>query len=422
MARHRRLSSMGFRMPPLTLRLLRLLCRFSIAAALLATAACSGRHVSLGNEAYIWQRRWTPALDDAVRTSGDVVQGWRVLAAELDGHGQWHVIEPDAAVLLASGKPVTLVVRVEGQLTQWDTADVIDHVQSVLAQWRPYGLRVAGLEIDHDCATSRLPAYARFLSLLRVSLGEHVRLSVTVLPTWLDSADLDVLLAEVDESVLQVHAVQSPRAGLFTPGRANAWIQAFARHARGPWRVALPAYGTRVSWDDQGRVASIESERPTLVTGAQASELFADPSAMQGFVAALEAAAPSRMAGIVWFRVPTEDDARAWSLATWRAVLSRQPLKVSLLAQVRSERGASLRDLVLINAGNADVPLPPLLRLDTTCDNVDGINGYALQRTPQGLFLQRAERGMLRAGRQLAVGWLRCEGVAALRVVNGDRP
>lgn len=409
-------------MPPSPYCSLRLLRCVALALFVLAAAACSGRRVALGNEAYVWQRQWTPALGDAVRTSGDVVQGWRVLAAELDGRGQWHVVEPDAAVLLASGKPVTVVVRIEGQLAQWDAADVIDRIQSVLAQWRGRGLRIAGVEIDHDCATSRLPAYARFLSPLRTALGESLRLSITVLPTWLDSADLDPLLAKVDEPVLQVHAVQSPRAGLFDPRQAHAWMEAFARHTHGPWRVALPAYGTRVSWDGQGRVASIESERPTLVAGAEATELFADPLAIQGFVRALEADAPPRLAGIVWFRVPTEDDARAWSLATWRAVLSRQPLKVSLLAQVRSARGASLRDLVLINAGNADLPLPMLLQLDATCGNADGIHGYALQRTPRGLFLQRTQRGMLRAGRQLAVGWLRCDGAAALRVEGGSAP
>ncbi|WP_238149785.1 DUF3142 domain-containing protein [Dyella jiangningensis] len=407
-------------MPPSSNVLLRLLSCLALGLFVLATAACSGRPVALGNEAYIWQRQWTPALGDAVRTSSDVVQGWRVLAAELDGRGQWHLVEPDAAVLLATGKPVTVVVRIEGQLAQWDAADVIDHIQSVLAQWRGRGLRIAGVEIDHDCATSRLPVYARFLSLLRTSLGEPLRLSITVLPTWLDSASLDALLARVDESVLQVHAVQSPRAGLFDPRQAHAWMDAFARHARGPWRVALPAYGTRVSWDGQGRVASIESERPTLVAGDEASELFADPLAMQGFVSALEADAPQRLAGIVWFRVPTEDDARAWSLATWRAVLSRQPLVVSLLAQVRSAPDIALRDLVLINAGNADLPLPSLLRLDATCGNADGIHGYALQRTPHGLFLQRAQRGVLRAGRQLSVGWLRCDGGAALRVESSE--
>jgi hypothetical protein len=52
--------------------------------------------------------------------------------------------------------------------------------------------------------------------------------------------------------------------------------------------------------------------------------------------------------------------------------------------------------------------LPALVRIDSACEAADGINGYALQRTPQGLYLQRTRVGLLRAGRQLAIGWLRC--------------
>ncbi|WP_430388332.1 DUF3142 domain-containing protein [Dyella sp. 20L07] len=382
-------------------------------------AGCSGRPVALGNDAYVWQRQWTPALTDAIRGSSEVVQTWRVLAAEVDVRGQWHVIRPDWATLATSGKPVVAVVRIEGQLAQWDESTLLAGVQSMLAEWRQHNLVLAGVEIDHDCATARLPAYAHFLTALRPSLGTGLRLSMTALPTWLGSADLDPVLAQVDEAILQVHAVQSPRAGLFDPRQAHAWMDAFARRMHKPWRVALPAYGTRVSWDEQGRVAAIESERPTLVGSADSNELFADPLAMQGFEAGLEADAPPGLAGVVWFRLPTDDDARAWSMATWRAVLAHEPLRVSLLAQVRAARHAPLRDLVLINAGNADVPLPTLVRLDAGCALADGANGYALQRTAQGLFLQRAQGGLLRAGRQLGIGWLRCDGAAALHIESG---
>ncbi|WP_233171561.1 DUF3142 domain-containing protein [Dyella sp. ASV21] len=383
------------------------------------SSGCAKKHESLGNDAYVWQRQWTPALADALHASQDAVQTWRVLAAEVDVHGQWHTMRPDAAALAASGKPVIAVVRIEGQLDRWDEQALIDGVDGVVTEWRQRGLSPAGVEIDHDCATSRLPAYAHFLAALRPTLGTRVRLSITALPTWLDSTQLETLLAQVDEAVLQVHAVQSPRAGLFDPQRAHAWIAAFAKRVHSPWRVALPAYGTRVSWDDQGRVAAIESERPTLSGASDANELFADPVAMQGFLNTLQADAPPGLAGIVWFRLPTDDDTRAWSMATWRAVLLHQPLRISLLAQVRAARQASLRDLVLINAGNADVPLPSLVRLDAACSLADGANGYTLQRSDHGLFLQRARGGLLRAGRQLAIGWLRCDGTAALHIEAG---
>jgi len=371
-------------------------------------AGCTEHHRALPNDAYIWQRQWTPALVAAVRGNAALVSQWRVLAAQVDVQGHWLNITPDWAALAATGRPVIAVVRIEGQLAQWDERALLAGVQNVLMQWRGHGLTLAGVEIDHDCATSRLPGYAHFLGALHAIKRANERLSITALPTWLNSADLDTVLAQVDEAVLQVHAVQSPRAGLFDPNKARVWMADFAHRIHKPWRVALPAYGSRVSWDEQGAIANIESEQPSLVSGADASELFAEPQTVQRFVTTLEADAPRNLIGIAWFRLPTDDDTRAWSMASWHAVLARIPLKVSLQAQVRTTHDAQLHDLLLLNTGTADVPLPALLRVDTVCDLADGINGYTLQRTAQGLFLQRNQTGLLRAGRQLNIGWLRC--------------
>lgn len=372
-------------------------------------AACAGKPVPLPNDAYVWQRQWTPALAHALTHDGQAVREWRVLAGEVDAQGRWRMFAPDWRALAASGKPVVAVVRIEGQLRQWDEAALLADVRAVLALWRRQRLAFAGVEIDHDCATSRLPAYAHFLRALRPSLLPNERLSVTALPTWLGSPDVDLLLAQADEAVLQVHAVQSPRAGLFDPARARAWLDAFARHTRKPWRVALPTYGTRVSWGGDGRVVAIESERPTLVDAGNSNELFADPQTMQRFVAALERHAPRGLAGIVWFRLPTSEDERAWSEASWQAVLARVPLRPALAAVASRTDNPHRYDVQLRNDGDADLPLPPLIRIDGTCVAADGINGYALRQDGHGIVLQRARIGVLRAGYRLVVGWLRCD-------------
>ena len=369
----------------------------------------------LANDAYVWQRQWTPALVRSLADNGASVRAWRVLAGEMDGQGQWRMFTPDWRAIKASGRPVIAVLRIEGQLQQWDEATLLADARSVLSQWRAQQLPFAGIEIDHDCATSRLPGYAHFLQALRPSLLASEQLSVTALPTWLESSDIDAVLAQSDEAVLQVHAIQSPRAGLFNPERARTWMSAFARHTSKPWRVALPAYGTRVSWDEQGRVSTIESERPTLVGSGGASELFADPRTMQAFVSALEANAPKGLSGIVWFRLPTGEDERAWSIASWRAVLARERLQTALKVTVERTDDPQRYDVQVLNAGNADVPLPALLRIDGRCEAADGINGYILQRSGSGLYLQRSRVGVLRAGRQSTVGWVRCDVAPVLR-------
>ena len=393
-----------------------------IALSVVLSACVRQAPAPLPQDAYIWQRKWTPAVPSAMRASGNLVRTWHVLAAELDAPGNWTDIAPDWTAL-KSGRQVVMVLRIDGQLNDLQGPASIRHALTLLQRWRQAGVQVTGLEIDHDCATARLPAYAQFLTRLRQQLDNDISLSITALPTWLESPALDALLAASDEAVLQVHAVMNPRLGLFDAQRASAWLSAFGQRTDHPWRVALPSYGTRVAWDKNGRLTGIESEAPPMPTAAAddvSNELIARPEAMAAFVAELEQAPPHGLRGIVWFRLPTEDDARAWSLPTWRAVLARQPLLPNLQVLTQAATGAggdtdnanathpALRDIVLVNTGNADASLPLTVRLDRDCGSADGINGYALETDQQGMYLQRTRDGLLRAGRQRNIGWLLC--------------
>lgn len=368
----------------------------------------------LTQDAYIWQRQWTPSLAQAMQISAPHIRRWHALVAELDARGRWTDITPDWTALKRDGRPLVLTVRIEGQLNVFKEADlsaIRQHIADLLARWRAAGIVVAGLEIDHDCASARLPGYASFLGTLRAALPAGMSLSITALPTWLDSPALDALLALPDEVVLQVHAVLNPRQGLFDPKRARDWLDKFSRRAQRPWYVALPTYGTRVAWSPDGRIANIESESTTLATTAVMNELVAAPQTIAGFVAQLERERPAQLAGIVWFRLPTDEDVRAWSLPTWLAVLQRQALKPDLQLQLQPAPDSVARNVVLINAGNADIALPRVLRINpaAACRSGDGINGYALESDAQGRYLRRTRDGLLRAGRQRNVGWLNCQ-------------
>ena len=55
--------------------------------------------------------------------------------------------------------------------------------------------------------------YVRFLAELRSRLARRIALSITALPTWMNSAELERLTRDLDEIVLQVHAVDDPRRG-----------------------------------------------------------------------------------------------------------------------------------------------------------------------------------------------------------------
>src|SRR6266851_677344 len=218
----------------------------------------------LPHDAYIWQHRWTPAVTAALEQNSDVIRAWQVLVAELDSGGRWWPTSVNLSALRRSGRSVILVIRIDGSRANWDEQRIQSDIDGLIYDWRRTGFRIAGVEIDHDSGVAGLKVYTRFIAGLRARLDPTVPLSITALPAWLASPDAYRLFAEADEIVLQVHAVQNPHAGLFDRARARDWIDELSRRTRKPFRVALPAYGSRVSWRDDGGLLAVESEAPLL--------------------------------------------------------------------------------------------------------------------------------------------------------------
>ncbi|HXP76901.1 MAG TPA: DUF3142 domain-containing protein [Stellaceae bacterium] len=371
-------------------------------------AASSATHGALPQDAYVWQRHWTPEVASALAQSADLVRAWRVLAARSDGAGRLRATAADWSALAATKRPTIPVFRIDGQLAQWDEARLLADLREVLSRWRASSVAIVGVEIDHDCATARLPAYARFLTKLRAELDGTTPLSITVLPTWLGSREFDRVQSVADETVLQVHAVQDPHVGLFDAATALRWIETLGWRSSKPFRIALPAYGTRVSWGEDGRIRAVESEAPLLVGTGSAVELIASPLEVASLLRRLERARPAQLAGIVWFRLPTSGDSRAWSPATWRAVILDQPLRARIEARTAAGVQAGLSNLVLVNAGDVDAELPQRVALPGSCAIADGVNGYSLAQTGDGPTLERLQSGLLHGHHQQTIGWMRC--------------
>lgn len=398
----RRATALSFRS---RLRIAGVLLGLSLIAAGCAPTATP----PLPHSVYVWQRHWDAPLHAALAQLPAFAASVRVLAHYGDARGTLRRVEVDLAALQRLGLPVVAVVRLEGGAGAAAPDELARTVRALLQDWRAAGLQVA-VEIDYDCATARLAAYAQTLAALRRELPQLDTLSITALPDWRSAAELDALLAEVDYSVLQVHAVRSPAAGLFDAALALDWIEAWSRRSgRKPFLVALPAYGARLKLDADGAIEAVESEQPLPRRSAQSRELTVDPREVAALIAALRRRGYSNLAGLAWFRLPRASDERAWSLATLRAVIDGKPLQAQLQLQLKTQHNGA-QDLLLHNAGTLDTTLPLRLRVDGDCPAGDGLGGYVLLRGAAGLQFERPAAAPLGAGRSTMAGWLRCNG------------
>ena len=323
----------------------------------------------LVHEAYVWQRAWTAPVRDAVAEAPRELSGLRVLALEIaaDGTASWPAVAIDA--LRASRRPITAVVRIDGSRPIADLS--LAPVVTKLAAWRDAGVDVAGVEIDHDCATAALADYAAWLRGARVPAP--LRWSITALPTWTESAELARVIAAVDESVVQVHAIRAPV--VFEPRQARRWVEAFAAATAGrPFRVAVPTY--------------------RVVIDGVAHE--ADPREVAGFVHELARAAPPGLRGIVWFRLPVASDRATWRVSTLRVAINQLPLVANVRVRLVPHAGGTF-DVVLSNDGTLDARYPGIA-LEGPGDLVAGYRHAEDSRwTPPARLLA--------AGETIVIGW-----------------
>lgn len=382
--------------------------RIVVLCALIA-AACGGAPepgvvgVRLPQAAYVWQRHWTPGVRAAVAHPLAALDGLHVLAAEIDiGGADLTVMRLDGAALAASHRPITLVVRINGARPIGDLS--LAPVLEVGERLRGAGVDVAGLEIDHDCATARLAEYAAWLAAHRPAAP--LRLSITALPSWAESPALARVAAAVDDIVVQVHAVRAPM--IFDANEAWVDLARFARAVRTtPMRVALPTYSAVVRGDEIG----------------------VDPDDVARFVRRLEARPLAGVGGVVWFRLPVAGDEQTWSAVTFaRVVNGGEPdaggqVERGLARVVTDgvgfasvvtgderegraevalvERGAGRFDVVVRNPGPSAVDLPAV-RIAGAIAAADLVQGYRERATGRW----DAPRRSLAAGEQLVIGWI----------------
>jgi hypothetical protein len=355
----------------------------SLAVVLGMATACS-RHRSpagLGHDAYVWQRLWPTELGQAVTDAPSDIRVLHVLAREWGGTPRASTDTlVDVRALASSGREVVAVIRIEG--TSPLDGVTVDDLIALASAWRERGVRVTGIEIDHDCPTARLPAYLDWLMRARPGL-RGLSLGITALPTWLESPMLARLTAAVDEVVVQVHTIAAPV--LFDAGTARRQLEAWGRATGRGFRVALPTYRARLK--DGGWLA-------------------AEPRVLARFVAELRERPIPGLGGVVWFRLGHRADANAWSLPTLTAVVRGSPLAPRIVPRLVADASGAW-DVVLENTGSVDSAAPARLAFIGDLEVLDGVQGFSAQ----GRMLAAPAPPRLRAGDALVVGFVRGKGI-----------
>jgi hypothetical protein len=259
--------------------------------------------------------------------------------------------------------------------------------------------RVAGLQIDIDVPTRLLGRYEKTLKALRTRLKPGVQLSITGLPTWMQSKELKPTLTQVDFWIPQFYGAEIPRrVDQSIPISSPQDVERFVNRARElnkPFYAGLAAYSYALLYDKSGALITLRGDMDPAAIAADPNLELTDlrsfgkahdewryayraradgvtdglamhagdvlvvdsPSAESLRVSArlVRELAGEKLLGICVFRLPAADDPATLTIAQVATALadhdSSPDFKINFRSSPAQPRGASLE---IENTGTAD--------------------------------------------------------------------
>jgi hypothetical protein len=410
-----------------------------------ATARTTG---PLRHEVYVWQRAWTKPVREAVAHHGTNFARIVPLKAEIS----WKNTRPILTRVPADYQTLNslagtfwnpahrvpaigIALRIGPYSGVFDTNDSItqfiaDVAELLVAEARSNHVDLSELQIDFDAAQSKLDGYRVWVEAIQQRVAP-LPVTITALPSWLNSPAFKRLAAVTPNYVLQVHSVERPRSfdAPFTLCDPRAARRAVERAGRigVPFRVALPTYGYLLAFDPTGKFIGLAAEgpRPNWPTNALLREVGSDPLELSALVQQWTANRPAAMRGIIWYRLPTIVDNFNWRWPTLGAIVASRSLQEKLRIEPRRVE-AGLTEVILVNEGDLDISSRLAVEVRWTDARLiasDALRDFELadRRTSAARFQTQSQPVRLRAGDQLTLGWLRfdrdCEVRCELRTL-----
>jgi len=376
------------------------------------------RPTPLTHAAYVWRQGWDPAAVASLadRTWPAGLTELNILVGECGLGAVGRRVVPPWPALLGTGKTLSLSVRIGtrqalGGSVEPDLAEGLTLLRQGWAEARAAGVTVASVQVDFDCPSRLLPAYAERIAAAKRAWPE-VRVTVTTLPTWLKAPGFAQLIAAADGWTLQLHGTERPNLAkpspLFAEAQALRWVEHAETFGR-PFRLALPTYSYLACYSAAGAYLGVRAESAELPKGtARTQVLPADPAQVVGLLRRLENRRHALVLGIDWFRLPFPGDRQNWTMAGWAQVIAQQAIPNECTLELKVE--GALADIALLNATGQPLPLPAVevAWRGTRALGADATTDWVAASGPEIVtFRPHPRAGFLAPGERRVVGWVR---------------
>jgi hypothetical protein len=397
-----------------------------LASALFAFSTNAQAAGPLQHEAYIWQRVWTPAVVEAVRSHGTNFSELVVLKTEV----AWERREPrvhrariDYAALNNTKVPLGLALRIgpfRGPFSTNDTVAMLlmNLATEMVSEARSNQARPVELQLDFDCAESNLEGYRLWVQAIAKTVAP-LPVRITALPAWLNRSSFKPLALAAGAYVLQVHSLERPKNAqasvkLCEPGAALKAVEK-ADLLGIPFRVALPTYSYLLAFGTDGKFIGLSAEGPSnsWPENAQVQEMVSNPSEIAGLVEHWRTHQPRNMEGFLWFRLPSSQDSFNWRWPTLAAIISGQSPRETMRVELRRV-DAKLTEIDFVNAGEID--FSSRLAVEVHWEGArlvaaDALSGFEiLNQEPTAVrFQSKIRPARMRTGERMTIGWIRLD-------------
>lgn len=320
---------------------------------------------------YIWQRNWTPLINESITAISKETNQFIVLAGQGNiSKGQLSLVPVniDWSAFGSNKAEVTIALRFSTPLKALFQRNQYGEVARIVADLVRYQeaqskeVKIKGVQFDYDCPTSKLMDYAQFLQMIRKELDGY-QIAIISLPTWLSSPDFKNVVHETDYYVLQLYSFeipQSPQAKreIFLEYKAFSYIKQ-AKSLNHPFQIALPTYGYEVAFDQKGKFIGLRAETDSVVWGPEAQVFIemTQSSQILNFLNKFRNDAPKNFQGLCWFRLPSKSDEFNWDIKTLAAIMEDRPPERNIKAEFVSKDN-DLYELYFENDGEENLNNP----------------------------------------------------------------